>query len=77
MQEAEKLCDQIGAKLVLVLFFSGPIMSAALNGKPRFDQSFLDFLKEKTYPVVDTRDFFVESSASSGGVLGAKEWLRP
>ena len=77
MTEAEKLCDRIGAQLLLVLSFSEGNIAAALNQQPRFDQSFLAFLEGKPYPVIDTRDVFADMFAPYGGALGTKEFLRP
>ena len=73
--QAELLCEQIGAQLMLVLSFSEGNMLAALNGQPRFDEPFLASLKEKTYPIIDTRDVFAKMFASSGTT--GKEFLQP
>ena len=53
--EVEQLCEQIGAKFMLVLSFSEGVMAAALNGQPRFDETFLEFLRDKPFPVIDMR----------------------
>src|SRR5262249_35245844 len=54
----EKYTAKTGKKLLLVLSFNRGNMQAALEGKPRFDQELLDWLKSKPYPVVDMRDAF-------------------
>ena len=53
--EVEQLCEQIGARFMLVLSFSEGVMAAALHGQPRFDETFLEFLRDKPYPVIDMR----------------------
>jgi hypothetical protein len=54
----EEYMAQTGKKLLIVLSFNRRNMQAALEGKPRFDQELLDWLKDKPYPVIDMRDAF-------------------
>ncbi len=43
---------------MVILSFGQGNIARALRGTPRFDQSFVDWLKDKPYPVIDMRDFF-------------------
>ena len=61
----ERFAQQYDKQLMLILSFSRRSVAAALSGEPSFDQSFLDWLQEKEYPVVDLRDAFREAFASS------------
>ncbi len=54
----EKLAAERGKKLMLMLTFGRANMQAELEGRPRFDQDFVNWLKDKPYPVVDVRDAF-------------------
>src|SRR5262249_5185499 len=54
----EKFVAERGKKLFLMLTFGRANMQAELEGRPRFDQEFGDWLKDKPYPVVDVRDAF-------------------
>jgi hypothetical protein len=54
----EQFVKKAGKKLMLVLSFCGENVAAVLQGKPRFDQSFVDWLKNKPYPVIDMREAF-------------------
>ena len=59
---------------MLILSFSRKSIVAALKGEPLFDQSFLDWVRGKTYPVLDLRDAFREDFAtSSDGIEGYLE----
>jgi hypothetical protein len=55
---AEQFTAKKGQKLMVVLSFGRQNVAADLEGLPRFDQSFLDWLKKKPFPVVDMRDAF-------------------
>ena len=48
------------ALLMVILSFGGENIASDLSGEPRFDQSFLDWIKDKEYPVLDMRDSFRE-----------------
>jgi len=54
----EQLAQQTGKKLMLILSFGRGNIAAELKGAPRFDRTFLDWLKDKPYPVIDMRDAF-------------------
>lgn len=54
----EKFVEKTGKKLMVILSFGWGNIASELQGKPRFDQSFVDRLKHKPYPVIDMRDAF-------------------
>jgi hypothetical protein len=54
----EQFIAKTGKQLLLVLSFNRRNMQDALEGKPRFDQDFTDWLKDKPYPVIDMRTVF-------------------
>jgi hypothetical protein len=62
---AERFTRKAGKQLMLMLSFSRSNLAAALAGEPPFDQSFLDWLRDKPYPVVDLRAAFREDFAGS------------
>jgi len=67
----EQFCRKTGKKLMLILSFSKENIAAALTGKAAFDRSFTDRLKDKPYPVIDMRDYFVaDFKHSDGNVQG-------
>ena len=49
---------ETGKKLMVLLSFSRARMIEELTGRPRFDQSLLDWMRQKSFPVVDFRDSF-------------------
>lgn len=55
----EQFAKKTGKKLMIILSFRQGNIAAELRGEPRFDQSFVDWLKDKPYPVIDMRDLFV------------------
>jgi len=55
---AEMFARDNGKKLMLMLSFGQGNVAKDLRGEPRFDQSFVDWLGDKPYPVVDMRDAF-------------------
>ncbi|HUV65764.1 MAG TPA: twin-arginine translocation signal domain-containing protein [Sedimentisphaerales bacterium] len=55
----EQFVRKTGRKLMVILSFGRGNIANALKDMPRFDQSFVDWLKDKSYPVMDMRDFFV------------------
>ena len=69
------LCEKIGAKLLVVLSFSQPVMAAALRGEPGFDRSFVDWLSAQPFRSVDMREAFVAKFARSN--LEADAFLKP
>jgi hypothetical protein len=54
----EKFAGETGKKLMIMLSFGSGNIARHLSGEPRFDQSFVDWLKDKPYPVIDMRDAF-------------------
>lgn len=54
----EQFVEKTGKKLMLILSFSDDNIANELKGKERFDQSLVDWLKAKKYPVIDMRDAF-------------------
>ena len=54
----EEFARDAGKRLMIMLSFGRGNIAKHLRGEPRFDQSFVDWLKDKPYPVVDMRDFF-------------------
>lgn len=57
---AEEFTSDAGKKLMVMLSFGQGNVARHLAGEPRFDQEFVDWLKDKPYPVVDMRDVFAE-----------------
>jgi hypothetical protein len=65
----EQFIERIGSKLMLVLSFSRSKMAASLRGESQFDQSFVEWLADKPYPVADMREAFSRNYENfSGGV---------
>jgi len=54
----EQFVKKTGKKLMLILSFGQGNIAGDLQGLPRFDQGFVDWLKNKPYPVLDMREFF-------------------
>ena len=54
----EQFVEKTGKKLMLILSFGRGNIARELQGMSRFDQSFVDWLKDKPYPVIDMRDCF-------------------
>jgi hypothetical protein len=55
---AEEFAADNGKKLMVMLSFGRGNVAKHLRGEPRFDQSFVDWLKHKPYPVIDMCDAF-------------------
>jgi len=55
---AEEFARRNDKKLMVVLSFGQGRMASALRGEARFDESLVDWLKGKAYPVIDMRDVF-------------------
>jgi hypothetical protein len=72
---AEQFIEKSGKKLILLLTFGRGSVLADLQGQPRFDQELVDWLKDKTYPVLDVRDAFRAAFQQSNG--DAKQFLDP
>ncbi len=47
-------------EFLLILSFNSGNIAASLNGKRLYDQTFLDWLADKPYPVIDMREAFRE-----------------
>jgi hypothetical protein len=54
----EQFAADTGKGLMILLSFGRDNVAKHLSGEPRFDQSFVDALKGKPYPVIDMRDVF-------------------
>lgn len=54
----EQFVREAGKKLMLILSFGQGNIARELRGMSRFDASFVDWLKNKPYPVIDMRDLF-------------------
>jgi len=54
----EQFVKKTGKKLMVILSFGRGNVANYLRGRPRFDQSFVDWLQDKPYPVIDLRDRF-------------------
>jgi len=54
----EQFVEKTGKKLMLILSFGRGNIARELQGMTRFDQSFVDWLKNKPYPVIDMRNCF-------------------
>ncbi len=61
----EQFVEAQAKKLMLILSFSRRSVADALAGKPSFDRTFLDWLVDKDYPVIDLREAFVADYAMS------------
>jgi hypothetical protein len=67
----EQFVQSAGKKLMVILSFSGGNIANELEGKPRFDQSFVEWLRSKTYPVIDMRDVFATEYRQSKADISA------
>ncbi|MDT8302136.1 MAG: hypothetical protein RQ760_11680 [Sedimentisphaerales bacterium] len=57
---AEKFARDNGKKLMVMLTFGQGNVARHLAGEPGFDHDFVDWLKGKSFPVIDMRDAFAE-----------------
>jgi len=57
---ADKYARDNSKKLMVMLTFGRGNIARHLAGEPGFDQSFVDWLKDKPFPVIDMRDTFAE-----------------
>jgi hypothetical protein len=60
LEWTEAFIRETGKRLMVMLSFNRRNMTSALEGRPRFDQTFLDWLRTRDYPIIDTRDAFRE-----------------
>lgn len=63
----EQFCKRTGKKLMIILSFSQGNVAAYLRGERRFDQSFVDWLVDKPYRVIDLRDAYRQEYKQFGG----------
>jgi len=70
----EQFVRKNNKKLMIILSFNRGNVLDELEGKPRFDQTFVDWLKDKPYPVIDMRDAFKADFKNSK--LDAKTYLK-
>jgi len=54
----EQFAGENNKKLMIILSFSQGKVAKDMRGEPRFDQTLVDWLKAKSYPVIDMRDIF-------------------
>ena len=52
LTKAKEFADRNGKKLLVVLFDPSRVMKPLVEGKPRYDQAIVDFLKEKQLPLL-------------------------
>jgi hypothetical protein len=64
VEKIESFASSHGKKVVYVLSYGPNNIAKALNGEPRFDQSFVDFLKAKRLPFVDLMEAHVTDFAN-------------
>ncbi len=60
LEMTEAFVRETGKRLMVMLSFNRGHTAEALTGRPNFDQTFLDWLRSRDYPVVDMRDAFRE-----------------
>ncbi len=60
---AEEFAKETGKKLMIMLSFGSGNIARHLSGEQPFDQGFVDWLKDKSYPVIDMRDVFAADYA--------------
>jgi len=72
---AEAFARETGKKLMIMLSFGRGNIAGHLAGEPRFDQSFVNWLKDKPYPVIDMRDAFAADYKRYG--IDIDQYLEP
>jgi hypothetical protein len=75
VEMAEKFARENGKKLMVLLSFGKRHIVEALEGKPLFDQTFVDWLATKDLPAIDLRDAFQKEYNHSK--LSADAFLEP
>ncbi|MDP6039689.1 MAG: hypothetical protein QGG64_14155 [Candidatus Latescibacteria bacterium] len=75
IEKAEEFTKANGKKLLVLLSFGSRSVTNALEGRPLFDQTFLDWLGTKDVPVIDLRDAYREEYARSK--VDVKTFLEP
>jgi len=66
LEIAEDYARTAGKKLMVVLSFPRQFVAADLQGRPRYDQTFLDWLATRDFPVADLRGAFGREFAHWG-----------
>ncbi|MDA0837864.1 MAG: SGNH/GDSL hydrolase family protein [Planctomycetota bacterium] len=61
----EQFVAETGKKLMVVLSFNRANIRRALAGESRFDQTFVDYLSAKSYPVIDMRECYAADFENS------------
>ena len=75
LEWTEKFATDNGKKLMVILSFDRENVALDLAGKPRFDQTLVDWLEDKPYPVVDMREPFKREYANYKGDIDS--FLKP
>jgi len=75
IEMAEKFANENNKKLMVLLSFGKRHVVEALEEKPLFDQTFVDWLKTKNIPNIDLRNAFKAEYANSK--LSADEFMDP
>ncbi len=60
LSQVKDFTDRLGKKLLVVLFDPSRVMRPLVEGKPRYDQRIVDFLKERKYRFFDMNLVHVE-----------------
>lgn len=71
----EEFVGEAGKQMMVMLSFGRGNVAAYLSGEPRFDQSLVDWLKGKPYPVIDMRDVFAADYRKYG--VDIDQYLAP
>lgn len=74
MEMVESFVSKAHKTLLVILSHNSGTVRDALEGRPRWDQTFLDFIHARGYPVIDMRDAFIADHAATS--LDAAEYLR-
>jgi hypothetical protein len=64
VERARAFAAESGKRLLLLLSYSSTDVAAALRGEPRFDQVFVDHLREREFAVIDGLQEHVEDYAA-------------
>ena len=70
LEMAEQFVKEQGSQLMVVVSHGGAALHHPLDGKPRWDQTFVDWLGTRDYPVFDTLDAHVEDFKSFNEDVG-------
>ena len=72
---AEAFARENDKKLMIMLSFGRGNVERHLTGKPRFDQSFVGWLRDKPYPVIDMLEYFAADYGRYS--IGVDPYLTP